>query len=246
MHVIATAPGELRERAGQIAVEAEMLELFAPLATSGKDGSMGRLANAPLWRSDAIHRAKNLAQLMSSLARVAAHPSREWLAGDIVAQSRSLARAYEELGTEIRPRDLVPCASLLIEVATRLTRIFGTARGIAITVDADPVFMVPDMRRALVLMCSEMIINALKYGFPAETGGSILVRLTNGEGGVTLIVEDDGDGHVAHHSAGHGSHLLAQLGRVLGASVVRSPGVKGRGYRIIALLRADDAVRGAV
>lgn len=244
MHATVMAPGKLRGRAGQIAIEVEMLELFAPLATPGKDESARRSDNAPLWRSDAIHRAKNLAQLMSSLASVATHPSREWLAADLVAQSRSLARAYEELGMEHEQADFVPCVSLLTEIATRLTLIFGNARGITITVAADPVSLVPDMRRALVLMCSEMIINALKYGFPADAGGSILVKLTNKGGEVALVVEDDGAGRVADYSAGQGSRLLAQLGGVLGASVIRSPGIEGRGSRVMALLRANDAVRG--
>lgn len=221
----------------RVAVEATMLELFAPINGRSDSGTIQRrINNAPLWRSDAIHRAKNLAQLTLSLAHLAEHPSRRWLAEDLVTHSRSLARAYEELGTDAGPGQMLPCVPLLTEIATRLTLIFGHARDITIVIDAAPVSLVADMRRALILMCSEMVINALKYAFPVASGGIIRISLINEEERLSLVVEDNGVGTAIQCSGGQGSALLAMLSNVLGASVTRDLGSEGHGYRVAATM----------
>lgn len=233
MDGMVTAPISVGAQNRQVSIEAGMLELFAPTnSRPSQEGFFRQTDNSRLWRSDAIHRAKNMAQLAISLANVAAHPSRRWLPDDVVAQARGLARAYEELGVEYTSADEVPCAPLLKEVATRLTGIFGRARDITVIVVTDLTNLAPELRRALVLMCSEMIINALKYGYPSDDGGTIRVSLTEAADRLTLVVEDDGIGLVVGYSAGHGGGLLDQLGAVLGATVARSSGNDGHGYRI--------------
>lgn len=223
---------------GTVADEARMLELFAPINPKSDDTRAPTdIDNAFLWHSDALHRAKNLVQLTTSLAGLAEHPSRHWLPADIVAETRSLARAYQELSSGYGETQTVPCTPLLTEIATRLTRIFGRARGITISIDADPVALAPDMRRALVLMGSELIINSLKYAYPAETGGVISVRLKADLLGLALAVEDDGAGIVSGYTAGRGSDLLKQICCVLGASLTRRPGKAGRGYCVTAQMR---------
>lgn len=216
-----------------IALEASLLELFAPtIAPVPVNASSVRSGYSRLWRADAIHRAKNMAQLTVSLANVADHPSRLWLPREVTSQARCLSRAYEELGSEEGARASVPCAELLTEVASRLGDIFGRCRQIAITVSADAVSAPSDVRRALILIGSELIINALKYGYPTGTGGTISVSLATWHGEIELVVEDDGVGLVDSYSEGHGGGLLDQLRTVLGATVTRHTNRKGHGYRV--------------
>lgn len=237
MHINATKSSGNQPEINPIAVESMMLELFAPAdSVNDHHASPNRIGNAALWRSDAIHRAKNLAQLTMSLAHVAEQPSRCWLPPEIVLQTRSLARAYDELGNSQGSNNLVPCGPLLIEIATRLTAIFGRARDITVIVKADPVSLPPDTRRALLLMASEMLINALKYAYSTTTGGDIRVNLTSQAGDVALVVEDDGKGFVARCATGQGSKLLEELARIAGASLSRSTCTNGSGYRIAALM----------
>ncbi len=239
MHAHATGSSTSSGHIGQVAVETRILELFDPIRLDqGNAAFSHRLDHSPLWRTDAIHRARNLAQMTSALAAVAQHPTRHWLPDDVVSQARCLARAYQELGAECGQADLVPCAALLGEVATRLTQIFGRARGIGVSLDIDPVYLAPDRRRALILMCSEMMINALKYGYLARAGGLILIALKDEVGGIALSVEDDGDGAVVGYCGGHGGSLLEQLSGVCGAELTRTTGGKGHGYRVRAVLRA--------
>lgn len=226
------------------AVETVLLELFAPARPPGRGGT-GRSGSghAPLWRQDAIHRAKNMAQMTLSLASLADDPTRCWLPPDVTKQARCLSRAYDELGVDDDPRARVPCAALLTDIATRLADIFGRSRRVAVVVDAQPVLLPPDVRRALVLMGSELIINALKYGYPTMVGGTIAVGLAARDDAVELVVEDDGIGRADTYAAGHGGGLLDRLGTVLGATLTRCSGGQGHGFRVTVTVPVD-AVRG--
>lgn len=108
-----------------------------------------------------------------------------------------------------------------------------------IAVSAEAVLLPPDVRRALVLIGSELVINALKYGYPTEAGGTISVSLVVTYGKVEMIIEDDGIGLVETYSAGDGGGLLEQLRAVLGATVTRTTGRKGHGFRVSTLVPID-------
>lgn len=222
------------------ALEASLLELFAPTRARRLNAlSTSREGHARLWRADAIHRAKNMAQMTMSLANVADDPSRQWLPPELVMQARRLSRAYEELGVDDDAELRLPCAGLLAEIAARLGDIFGRSRLVAIKISAAAISLPPDVRRALVLTASELIINALKYGYAAEAGGTIMVSLTLAHDTVDLIVEDDGTGRVEDYRAGQGGGLLGQLGTVLGATMTRACGAKGHGFRVAVSMPID-------
>ncbi|TPG39743.1 sensor histidine kinase [Sphingomonas koreensis] len=245
METIALA--DALRHAPPIAVEAGLLELFSPTCLSHPAASiLPRSEHAPLWRADAIHRAKNMAQLTISLANIAERPSRRWLSPEVTTQARRLSHAYDELGVDDESKARFPCSPLLTEIATRLADLFGRSRGVSVVISADAVLLPSDLRRALLLMASELVINALKYGYPTEAGGTISVSLVARDGKVELVVEDDGIGNVDTYSAGHGGGLLHQLSLVLGATATRTSGVEGHGFRVsicvpIVMPHGDDA-----
>ncbi|MGI4730421.1 MAG: ATP-binding protein [Janthinobacterium lividum] len=177
--------------------------------------------------------------MTTALADVADHPSRRWLPPEVTTQARRLSRAYDELGVDDDDQVRVPCAPLLTEIATRLADIFGRSRQVAIIISAEAVLLPSDVRRALLLMGSELVINALKYGYPTGAGGTISVSLIAQSGEVELIVEDDGIGLIETYSAGHGGGLLEQLRVVLGAKVTRTTGLAGHGFRVSILVPID-------
>ena len=220
-----------------IAVETGLLELFAPTCSpSLKAVARPRGEHAPLWRADAIHRAKNMAQMTISLSRLADHPTRCRLPPELTTQARRLSRAYDALGAIDDAQLRVPCAPLLTEIVTRLADIFGRSRQVATIVSAEALLLPSDVRRALLLMSSELVINALKYGYPTGAGGTISVSLIAGSGEIDLIVEDDGIGLIETYCAGHGGGLLEQLRLVLGATLTRTAGAKGHGFRVSTLV----------
>lgn len=209
-----------------------LLELFSQTPSSKDAVANSRRETSRLWHADAIHRAKNLSQMAISLAAVADHPSRRWLRPETCAEVRSLARAYDALSDVNDGSHRVPCAALLMEIANRLTDIFGKTRGVSIRLDVPPILVAPSVRRVLILLCSELIINALKYAYPSNMGGVIGVRLFTDDSSIHLIVEDDGVGLSGNSSAGEGSGLIKQLCAVAGAAFTRASGANGRGLRV--------------
>lgn len=218
------------EELSMSALETGLLELFAP---SAPPASPNRSEYAQLWSSDAIHRANNLAQLSVSLAGVAENSSRRWLSPAIATQARSLSRLFAELGIDPDPTEYLPCADMVTQVASRLTSIFGQARNITCKVATQAIYLPAEQRRALVLICSELVINALKYAFVSEAGGVICVRLEQRRCAIELVVEDNGTGTSKTYSKGHGGALIDELASLLGAQITRTCRADGAtGYRI--------------
>jgi two-component sensor histidine kinase len=87
---------------------------------------------------------------------------------------------------------------------------------------------------------SELIINALKHGYPRGTGGTIRVTLRNASTGLSLEVENDGVDFASDCPANEGSPLLDRLSAVLGASIERGSGSMGHGYRVGARVWASE------
>ncbi|TPG12423.1 ATP-binding protein [Sphingomonas oligophenolica] len=229
-----------------VGVETLLLDLFAPPGADRQRGGDDHARDlAMLWRVDAVHRAKNLAQLSLSLAHVVADPANRWNVAASAAPARSLARTYELLGRDGDHPAPVPCFALVSEIAVRLAQMFGRARGIAVEVVGEEVFAPPEHRRALALMCSELVINALKYAFPAGGPGTITVSLEHRDDGIALMVADDGVGVPNSHGLGQGFGLLDRLAHVLDATVVRSTNVNGAGWCVTvgvpAIVIAEEA-----
>lgn len=211
--------------------EVGLLNLFAPAFSHAETSlPISRTEHILLWRADAIHRAKNLAQMSIALANLAGSPGNNLIPACAARRARSLVRAYEALGDDIEFTRPVPCAALLTEVVHGLVDIFGGARSITAHVSADAVFLVPAERRALVLIASELTINALKYGFSGVNGGTISVYLTGPADGINLIVQNDGEGCGTHHTPGLGSELIDNMAAILNARVTRSAGHNGQGF----------------
>ena len=75
---------------------------------------------------------------------------------------------------------------------------------------------------SLGLIVTELVINALKHGFPGQATGSIVVDYQSRGSAWALSVDDDGVGMQANsgsHSAGLGTSIVEALARKLGATV---------------------------
>ena len=121
---------------------------------------------------------------------------------------------------------------MLRHVAVGLTEIFGRARHIAVDVSGDAVVLCPETRRALILMGSELVINALKYAFPAAGPGTITVTLERGPGWAEMIVSDDGVGLKGGDPRGQGASLIDRFALLSRSTVRRAAGAGGSGLRV--------------
>jgi two-component sensor histidine kinase len=152
----------------------------------------------PLWANEAVHRAWSLTRLLLRL---------DWrdAGGDPFLASferriaEDLARGYRELHIT-SDAALQPCSQVLQDTVINLVELLSpSANRIRVCTAIDPVVLAEFKRRALVLLGSELVTNALTHAFNGRTGGRIHVTLQALTGGnARLIVADDGCGMKEH------------------------------------------------
>jgi signal transduction histidine kinase len=154
----------------------------------------GSAALRPLWADEAMHRAWSLTRLLLRLD--------QWGTGDDPFDANlerqlaeELARSYGEL--HIRADSAMqPCSQILRDIVTDLVELFSpAAKRIQLRTTIEPVMLGEFRRRALVLLASELVTNALMHAFVGQTSGEVNVTLQALTGGyVRLMVKDDGCG----------------------------------------------------
>lgn len=208
-----------------------LIRMFSPPAPPMRvDPAISPIDRRALWSDDAVHRARNLAQLAAAVAHFGAR-ARDPAQDASVADADALAAAYAELAGEAAAPNMVPCADLLTRVACGLVLLFGSGeRAIGLRCAIDALMLPSERRRTLVLIASELIINALKYAFP-ERGGTIAVSLTVAAGSAELTIEDDGAGLTPSAIPGTGSRILDEMAMLLRAPIERAE-LPGGGLRV--------------
>jgi two-component system, sensor histidine kinase PdtaS len=98
-----------------------------------------------------------------------------------------------------------------------------------------------DISVSLGLIVTELVINALKHGYPGERGGRILVRYVSDPPGWTLSVCDDGVGMPdtpANTTPGLGTSIVEALAHQLQATITVDT---GKGGTTVTVARGHDA-----
>lgn len=177
---------------------------------------------AVVLTAEAAHRAKNLAQLSHAVIRLRlTNGSKE------IEAAAALAQVYSEIGDVGDCAVAVSSKDLLMQVVSSLVLLFGRGdRNIAIHIRAGELLLPPDRRRLLVLIASELVINALRHAFPVGRAGLINVFLRVDEGHAYLTITDNGIGYDgAQH--GQGGELLDSLTAMLTGTLKRSTSPTG-------------------
>ncbi|MGZ9811190.1 PAS domain-containing protein [Pseudoroseicyclus sp. H15] len=144
------------------------------------------------------HRVKNHLGLVVSMIRVQA--SRKVTPDSLRAVGRrveALALLYEELfaaSTRTGPGELMHVGGYLSRIVAVVTGLEGGS-AIRVNVDCDEVDLPVDQAARLGLLLSELLTNALEHAFAGRDRGSVSVEFHElPEGGVRLVVADDGIG----------------------------------------------------
>ena len=179
------------------------------------------------------HRVKNNLQTISSLLNMQAELLPDFAARHALrdAQRRvhSMALIHEQMYGD-KDMDEVDFG----EYAKRLTRdlfdSFGVQAGrVRLRFALDPVSLAMDQMIPCGLILNELVTNSLKYAFPGERAGEILVSLRCGDGRtVTMAVADNGVGLPpaieGKRSESLGTRIVEILTRQLGGSLDRQSG----------------------
>ena len=186
------------------------------------------------------HRVKNNLQVIASLLNLQASRIRVPEARAEFQAARDRVRALATLHRHLYADGelhTINMRSFLTELCGQLFSAMGEREGdrITLTIEAPELRMSSDQAVPLALIVTEAVTNSVKYAFPQGRTGQISVLLREVDGGLDLIISDDGVGIPAGRSEtesgtrdGIGLQLIRGFARQLGASldVQQGPGTR--------------------
>jgi chemotaxis protein methyltransferase CheR len=184
------------------------------------------------------HRIKNSLQIIVSMVTLEArgHKSREAKAAleRVSHRIAALGRLYSILG-ETNTVEEVDAATYLEALCHDLIESVQKENGISIVlkteIESEP--LPADRAIPLGLIVNELVTNAVKYAFPTETRGTVVVTLKRIPGELRLTVSDDGKGVDPRRTdSGAGGRLVEAFARQLGGQIERESGNKGTIVRL--------------
>ena len=225
-------------------------ETFSGMAAAVQDRDRSlrdALAQKSLLIKETHHRVKNNLQIVMSLLSLQAARLHDPAAQNALRQAQARVNALalvHRILHEIENLETVDLKRLLEDLVKQIHEGFGTLRcNIKLELDIVPRQMPSEIAVPLTLFTVEVLTNAFKHAYPADSRrGLIRVSLLpSGEGELQLSVADDGvgiAGERSHESLGIGSRLIQAFAQQIGGTVTTEPQPGGRGT-IVSLLFAD-------
>jgi PAS domain S-box-containing protein len=145
------------------------------------------------------HRVKNNMQVISSLLSLQAANIEDERLHTLFQESQSRVRAMaliHEILYDSEDLSSIDLSTYVSRLTASLTRMYGAdASQVRLNVESEDITLRIDDMVPCGLAISELISNSLKYAFPDGREGEIDLRVTSTpEGGVKLVVRDDGVG----------------------------------------------------
>jgi PAS domain S-box-containing protein len=179
------------------------------------------------------HRVKNSLQIIAAMVSIEArsHKSGEGKAAleRVSHRISALGQLYSQL-SKANTVEAVDAATYLHELCRDLIASVHKEGGTSIVLETDIESELLPTDRAITigLMVNELVTNALKYAFPGDTKGTVLVTLKRAPGELRLTVSDDGKGVDPRRAdSGLGGRLVEGFAQQLGGQLERESGNKG-------------------
>jgi two-component sensor histidine kinase len=179
------------------------------------------------------HRIKNNLQIIVSMVSLEArnHESGEVKAAleRVSHRVAALGRLYSILSKANAVAEVDAAAylkALCLDLIESMQKENGTTIAFKTDIESEP--LLADRAIPLGLIVNELVMNAVKYAFPNETRGTVVVTLERILGELRLTVADDGQGADPRRAdSGLGGRLIDTLALQLGGQVARESGNTG-------------------
>jgi len=189
--------------------------------TSEMDGGGSIRPDAWLYLEEITHRALNDYTAMLAIVRRAAEAAADRNSAEILIDVGLRLHASAMTYISLRPpqdghvRDL---SQELAALCTSISNSILSARGITLTLSADPVTISAFRCWQICLVISELVTNAARHAFRDRDKGSVLIRICAGDGILRCAIVDDGaaDGVFA---PGRGTTIVNALINDMGGTI---------------------------
>jgi chemotaxis protein methyltransferase CheR len=191
------------------------------------------------------HRVKNSLQSIAAMVMIEArsHKSGEGKAALERVSHRidALGQLYSKL-SKSDAVETVDAATYLDDLCRDLLASVNKEGGTSIVLktDIESELLPTDQAIPIGLIVNELVTNALKYAFPSETRGTVMVTLKRVPGALRLTVADDGKGvDIRRADSGLGGRLVEGFAQQLGGQVERESSSQGTTVHLILPSRED-------
>jgi chemotaxis protein methyltransferase CheR len=179
------------------------------------------------------HRVKNSLQIIAAMVSIEArsHKSGEGKAAleRVSHRINALGQLYSKL-SKGNTVEAVDAATYLDELCRDLIKSVHEEGGTSVELktDLESELLPTDRAVPIGLIVNELVTNAVKYAFPDDTKGTVLVTLRRVPGELCLTVADDGQGLDPQRAdSGLGGRLVEGFTQQLGGQLKRETGKKG-------------------
>lgn len=178
-----------------------------------------------LLLDEMAHRTKNNLAILGAMIRMQARNGEPAVAAAMEGTARRIqvmAEVYDHLSPKEDSR-LVDMRDFLSDVVEKVFQSLGASGPVAFHVNCDEAHLPNQQALAVGIIINELVTNALKYAFPDQRSGQIVVELTVA-GEIELSVRDNGIGLIGdQHPTGLGSRIVALLTQQLGGTLSYEP-----------------------
>ncbi|MGB9980012.1 histidine kinase dimerization/phosphoacceptor domain -containing protein [Methanobacterium sp.] len=143
------------------------------------------------------HRAKNNLTIISSLLNLQSRHINDKEALGVFRESQNRARSMALIHEKLyRSDDLrkIDFGEYIRSLTVELFHSYRASQGIELNMDIANVDLDINTAVPLALIVNEIVTNSLKYAFPDKKTGNVSVHFAKNDGGLQLIVEDNGIG----------------------------------------------------
>jgi PAS domain S-box-containing protein len=192
-----------------------------------------------LLLQELTHRVKNSLQIIAAMVSIEArgHKSGEGKAAleRVSHRISALGQLYSQL-SKANTVEAVDAAAYLDELCRGLIASVHKEGGTSIVLktDIESELLPTDRAITIGLMVNELVTNAVKYGFPGDRKGTVLVTLKRAPGELRLTVADNGQGIDPRRAdSGLGGRLVEGFAQQLGGQLKRESDSLGTTVRLI-------------
>ncbi|SDR54316.1 signal transduction histidine kinase [Rhizobiales bacterium GAS113] len=194
---------------------------------------------------EVTHRVKNSLQIIAAMVSIEArsHKSGEGKAAleRVSHRINALGQLYSKL-SKADTVEAVDAATYLDELCRDLIETVNREDGTSIVLktDIESEFLPTDRAIPIGLIVNELVTNAIKYAFPGDTKGTVLVTLKRVPGELRLTVADNGQWVDPQRAdSGLGGRLVDGFAQQLGGQVERKIDSQGTSVHLILPSRED-------
>jgi PAS domain S-box-containing protein len=185
------------------------------------------------------HRVKNSLQFIASMVRLEARSNKSGEAKAALERVSHRITALGQLYSKLSKADTVEAvdaATYLDELCRDLIASVHKEgdTSIVLKTNIENELLPTDRAITIGLIVNELVTNAVKYGFPGEAKGTVMVTLKRVPGELRLTVADDGQGlDPLRADSGLGRRLVDGLAQQLGGQVERKSDSQGTTVHLI-------------